>query len=118
MIVQAFQQDGLLAATPGNPLFPLMADIVLVFFPSPGIFVRNTLSVPDAFEVQSCTYYEADAEPFEDMYVFLPAVLQRQYDEGKNQHGIVYEKEVLKFEPELIQALSEQAPKVIEHRLG
>ncbi|AIW18349.1 hypothetical protein F0267_22620 [Vibrio coralliilyticus] len=118
MIEQKFQQPGLLAETEVNPLFPRMADLVLVFFPSPGVFARNTLTIPDEFKTEATVFYEADGEPFEEMYVFLPAVLQSQYDAGKNQSGIVYSKDGLKFEPALIQALADQVTGPIEHRSG
>ncbi|MEZ8103235.1 hypothetical protein [Vibrio bivalvicida] len=118
MIEQKFQQPGLLAQTEVNPLFPRMADIVLVFFPTPGVFIRDTFSIPEEFRAEKAMYYESDGEPFEDMYLFLPAVLQSQYDSGKNNAGIVYEKDVLKFSPELIRALADQANGPIEHRSG
>ena len=53
MIDQKFQQPGLLAETEVNPLFPRMADLVLVFFPSPGVFVRNTLTIPEEFKTEA-----------------------------------------------------------------
>ncbi|WKY59613.1 hypothetical protein Q5H80_18735 [Vibrio sp. SNU_ST1] len=118
MIEQKFKQDGLLSETKSNSLFPKIPGLVLVFFPSPGVFVRDALKVPDGFKTETATYYEADGEPFENMYAFLPAVLQSQYDTGRNDSGIVYSKESLKFESALIQALFEQTPAVIEHRLS
>ncbi|MDA0118027.1 hypothetical protein [Vibrio sp. T11.5] len=118
MIEQKFQQPGLLAETEANPLFPRMADLVLVFFPSPGVFVRNTLTIPDEFKAEATVYYEADAEPYSEMYVFLPAVLPSQYDAGSNQSGIVYRKDELQFEPALIHALVDQVTGPIEHRSG
>ena len=118
MIEQKFQQPGLLAETEVNPLFPRMADLVLVFFPSPGVFARNTLTIPGEFKTEATVFYEADGEPFEEMYVFLPAVLQSQYDAGKNQSGIVYGKDGLKFDPALIQALADQVTGPIEQRSG
>lgn len=115
MIEQKYQQDGLLAATPINPLFPRLADLILVFFPSPGLFVRNTISIPDEFKSDIAIFYEANGGPFQNMYLFLPAVLESQYDVGKTNFGIVYEKDALRFEPNLIQALVEQSPEIIEH---
>jgi hypothetical protein len=116
MIEQQLHHGGLLAETPTNPLFPRLADLILVFFPTPGIFVRSNISIPDEFKSDSATFYEESGEPFEEMYVFLPAVLQSQYDAGKTSSGIVYEKDVLRFEPDLIQALVDQNPEIIEHR--
>ncbi|UUM32478.1 hypothetical protein [Vibrio japonicus] len=116
MIEQKYKQDGLLSETRSNSLFPKLADLVLVFFPSPGVFVKDSLKVPDTFTVETAIYYEANGEPFDDMYVFLPAVLQRQYDSGQSGSGVVYEKNTLKLEPELVQALVEQSPSTIEHR--
>lgn len=116
MIEQKYKQDGLLSETKSDSLFPKIPDLVLVFFPSPGVFLRDTLKVPDNFKAETATYYEPDGEPFENMYVFLPAVLQSQYDTGRNDSGIVYSKDSLKFESALIHALLEQASAVIEHR--
>ncbi len=116
MIEQKFQELGKLAEIKNNSLFPKMADLVLVFFPSPGLFVRGNIVIPNEFKSEASIYYDADGEPFGDMYVFLPAVLQAQYDLGERTSGIVYEKDTLNFEPSLVEALLEQSPKVIEHR--
>ncbi|WP_049878032.1 hypothetical protein [Vibrio parahaemolyticus] len=99
-------------------MFPKVADLVLVFFPSPGVFIRDTLKVPSDFFAQTVASYEANGERFENMYVFLPAVLQSQYDAGHDSHGIVYEEGVLRFSPDLAEALSKQSLTTIEHRFG
>ncbi|SGZ03092.1 Putative uncharacterized protein [Moritella viscosa] len=118
MIKQQYQQEGLLAEKPNKSIFPMKADLVLVFFPSPGVYVRDKLTVPPNYTTYPVTFYEADGEPFEDMYVFLPAVLKTQYDSGMNESGIVYEKETLYFEKDLIEHLESQTANIIEHHLG
>jgi len=118
MIEQKFKQPGLLSETEATSLFPKMADLILVFFPSPGVFVRDTFTIPASFKPEVAMYYESDGEPFSDMYVFLPAVLQSQYDAGKTHTGIVYDKEILKFDSDLIHSLKNQCQGPIEHRLG
>jgi hypothetical protein len=116
MIEQKFQQDGLLAATNSDSTCTEDADLILVYFPSPGLFVKHSVSIPKEFKPETSTYYLENANSFNAMYVFLPAVLKSQFDAGKTSYGLVYEKDVLKFEPSLMQALKAQSPKVIEHR--
>ncbi|EGR2232202.1 TPA: hypothetical protein NJ328_004894 [Vibrio parahaemolyticus] len=118
MIEQKYKQDGMFQETKSSSLFPKIADLVLVFFPSPGVFIRDTLKVPSDFFAQTVASYEANGERFENMYVFLPAVLQSQYDAGHDSHGIVYEEGVLRFSPDLAEALSKQSLTTIEHRFG
>ncbi|MGR5109723.1 hypothetical protein [Vibrio jasicida] len=118
MIEQKFQQEGMFKETDSKSLFPKIADLVLVFSPSPGIFVRDTVNVPNTFYAQMAAYYEKSGEVFENMYVFLPAVLQSQYDAGHDSCGIVYEEGVLRLSPDLAEALSKQSLTTIEHRFG
>ncbi len=49
MIEQKYKQDGMFQETKSSSLFPKIADLVLVFFPSPGVFIRDTLKVPPIF---------------------------------------------------------------------
>ncbi|MEK2166331.1 hypothetical protein [Vibrio parahaemolyticus] len=118
MIEQKYKQNGMFQETISSSLFPKVADLVLVFFPTPGVFVRDILKVPSDFCSQTVVSYEANGEGFENMYVFLPAVLQSQYDTGHDSYGIVYEEGVLRFSPDLAEELSKQSPKIIEHRFG
>ncbi len=54
MIEQKFQQEGMFQETDSKSLFPKIAD--LVFSPSPGIFVRDNVNVPNTFTcAMSCT---------------------------------------------------------------
>ncbi|WP_045401375.1 hypothetical protein [Vibrio campbellii] len=118
MIEQKYKQNGMFQETISSSLFPKVADLVLVFFPTPGVFVRDTLKVPSDFCSQTVLSYEENGEGFENMYVFLPAVLQSQYDTGHDSYGIVYEEGVLRFSPDLAEELSKQSPTIIEHRFG
>ncbi|WP_191117890.1 hypothetical protein [Vibrio campbellii] len=118
MIEQKYKQDGMFQETKSSSLFPKIADLVLVFFPSPGVFIKDTLKVPSNFCSRTVASYEANGERFENMYVFLPAVLQSQYDAGNASHGIVYGEGVLRFSPDLAEALSKQSLTTIEHRFG
>ncbi|CAH0532876.1 hypothetical protein VST7929_00723 [Vibrio stylophorae] len=118
MIAQKYKQDGLFQETDTSSQQSKNADLILVYFPSPGVFVRNTLKVPSNFCTQTVSYYEANAEGFENMYVFLPAVLQSQYDAGHHSSGIVYEDGALIFATDLAEGLSKQSPTTIEHRFG
>ncbi|EPN0104912.1 TPA: hypothetical protein ACMDOR_002598 [Vibrio parahaemolyticus] len=70
MIEQKYKQDGMFQETKSSSLFPKIADLVLVFFPSPGVFIRDTLKVPSDFFAQTVASYEANGERFENMYVF------------------------------------------------
>jgi len=116
MIEQKSKQPGLLPEKLSSSIFQVDPDLVLVFFPTPGVFVKRNLKVPEKYLSHPVTYYEKDAEPFGKIYTFLPAVSPSLYASGMNQSGIIYEKEVLKFEPDLIEMLAEQNPEVIEHQ--
>ncbi|MDN4694553.1 hypothetical protein QYZ44_04305 [Vibrio parahaemolyticus] len=70
MIEQKYKQNGMFQETISSSLFPKVADLVLVFFPSPGVFIRDTLKVPSDFFAQTVASYEANGERFENMYVF------------------------------------------------
>ncbi|WP_305815646.1 hypothetical protein [Photobacterium leiognathi] len=111
MIQQAYKQPGLLANKPNTSIFPMMSDLVLVFFPTPGIFVRDTLTVPASFRALPVNYYNEKSVPFDNMYVFIPAVKLEHY----KGTGLAYSENTLHFEPELIEALAQQSPMIIEH---
>ncbi|MDN4694551.1 hypothetical protein QYZ44_04315 [Vibrio parahaemolyticus] len=70
MIEQKYKQNGMFQEAISSSLFPKVADLVLVFFPTPGVFVRDTLKVPSDFCSQTVVSYEANGEGFENMYVF------------------------------------------------
>lgn len=116
MIEQKLKHPGLLPEQLDDSIFLVDPDLVLVFFPTPGVFVKDSLKLPENYLCHPVTFYYEDAEPFDNMYVFLPAVIPSQYESGMNQSGITYERGVLKFEPDLIEMLAEQNPEVIEHR--
>lgn len=111
MILQAFKQPGLLADKPNASIFPMMSDLILVFFPTPGIFVRDKLTLPEGVRVEPVNYYNEKSVPFDNMYVFIPAVKLEHY-QGT---GLAYSENTLHFEPELIEALAQQSPDIIEH---
>ncbi|MGF1727956.1 hypothetical protein, partial [Photobacterium nomapromontoriensis] len=79
MIQQAYKQPGLLADKPNTTIFPMMSDVVLVFFPTPGVFMRDNLSVPESYAAQPVVYYDENSVPLDDMYVFIPAVKLEHY---------------------------------------
>lgn len=111
MIQQIYKQHGLLASKPNTSIFPMMSDLVLVFFPTPGIFVRDNLVVPEPFNAQPVNYYNEKSTIFDNMYVFIPAVKLEHY----KGTGLAYSDSTLHFEPEFIEALAQQSPSIIEH---
>lgn len=118
MIAQCYKQEGLLPHKPNTSIFPMKSDIVLVFYPSPGIFVRDTHTLPEKYQAITATFFNEKGHEYIDEYQYLPAVLASQYTSGKNHHGIIYEEKKLSFDPELINFLSSLSLKIIEHRYG
>ena len=118
MIEQAYLQEGLLAHKPNESIFPLKSDIILVFYPSPCIFVRDMYILPEKYKAIGATFFNEKGNEYPNEYQYLPAVLASQYSSGQTTHGIIYKEKVLSFEPELMNFLSNLPLKIIEHRYG
>lgn len=118
MIEQGYLQQGLLSHKPNESIFPIKPDIVLVFYPSPSIFVRSIHALPKKYRALGATFFNEKGNEYENEYQNLPAVLASQYEDGQTTHGIIYKEKMLSFEPELMNLLLSLPLKIIEHRYG
>ncbi len=114
MIEQKYQKPGLLSEKKNASIFPRMSDLVLVFFPTPGVYVKDNLSIPESFNSLPVDFYTESYEKFDNIYSFIPAVRIEDYQGS----GLAYSDNTLFFETELIEHLSTQLPEVIEHRIN
>ncbi|WP_224727108.1 hypothetical protein [Vibrio campbellii] len=67
MIEQKYKKNVMFQETISSSLFSKVADLVLVCFPTPGVFVGGTLKVPSDFCSQTVVSYEVNGEGFENM---------------------------------------------------
>lgn len=118
MIEQGYLQQGLLANKPNGSIFPLKSDIILVFYPSPCIFLSSIHALPEKYKAIGATFFNEKGNEYENEYQYLPAVLASQYEDGQTTHGIIYKEKVLSFEPELMNFLIGLPLNIIEHRYG
>lgn len=112
MIEQNFKQAGLLQEKLSTSIFPTLSDLILIFFPTPGVYIRDILTVPEKFKTEAVDFYDEEGIKFDDLYVFIPAIKQKHY---KNT-GLAYTENTLHFEPELMQFLLSLSLNIIEHR--